>query len=96
MFFVIERAPHGLQIFNLGCDDSLPVRRIADMVVEALDLKGVLYEFTGGEGGWPGDVPRFRLDVRKINRLGWSAKHSSEAAVWESIRATLAETVCKL
>jgi UDP-glucose 4-epimerase len=95
MLFTIERAPHGLQIFNLGCDDSLSVLRIADMVVEAMELKGVQYEFTGGEGGWPGDVPRFRLDVTKINQLGWRAVHNSEAAVWESIRATLAETVCR-
>ena len=95
MFFVIEHAPRGMHIFNLGCDDSLPVTRIADMVVEALELKGVRYEFTGGEGGWPGDVPRFRLNVSKINQLGWKARHGSEAAIWESIRATLAETVCK-
>jgi UDP-glucose 4-epimerase len=60
-----------------------------------MELKGVQYEFTGGEGGWPGDVPRFRLDVTKINQLGWRAVHNSEAAVWESIRATLAETVCR-
>ena len=40
-----------------------------------------LYEFTGGEGGWPGDVPRFRLDVSAINRLGWRARYNSEEAV---------------
>jgi UDP-glucose 4-epimerase len=95
MLFVVENAPHRLQIFNLGCDDSLPVVRIADMVVEAMGLKHVRYEFTGGEGGWPGDVPRFRLDVGKINRLGWRAQHNSEQAVWHSIRSVLAEAACR-
>jgi UDP-glucose 4-epimerase len=95
MLFVIEHAPRGLQIFNLGCDDSLSVRRIADLVVEAMELKDVQYEFTGGEGGWPGDVPRFRLDVRKLNELGWKAGHTSEEAVWASIRSTVENTACR-
>ena len=96
MLFVIEHAPHGLQIFNLGCDDNLSVRRIADMVVEAMELKEVRYEFTGGEGGWPGDVPRFQLDVTKLNQLGWKASQTSKEAVWASIRSTLEETACRL
>jgi UDP-glucose 4-epimerase len=96
ILFAVEKAPHGLQIFNLGCDDSLSVRRIADMVVEAMGLTGVEYEFTGGEGGWPGDVPRFRLDVGRINRLGWRAQHNSEQAVWQSIRAVVEEAACRL
>jgi UDP-glucose 4-epimerase len=96
MLFVVEHAPHGFQIFNLGCDDSLSVRRIADLVVEAMELKDVRYEFTGGEGGWPGDVPRFRLDVSKLNELGWKAAHTSEEAVWASIRSTMEKTACRL
>jgi UDP-glucose 4-epimerase len=95
MLFVVEQVPHGLQIFNLGCDDSLSVQRIADMVVEEMGLNHVRYEFTGGEGGWPGDVPRFRLDVSRINRLGWRARHNSEQAVRQSIRSVLAEVACK-
>jgi UDP-glucose 4-epimerase len=95
MLFVIEHAPRGLQVFNLGCNDSLPVRRIADMVVQAMDLSNVRYEFTGGDRGWPGDVPRFRLDVTKLNTLGWKAAHTSEEAVGESIRSILEESACR-
>ena len=92
MLFVIEHAPQGLHVFNLGCHDNLSVRRIADMVVEEMDLNDVRYEFTGGEGGWPGDVPRFQLDVARINELGWKARHTSEQAVRQSILSVLAET----
>lgn len=95
MLFVVENVPHGLQIFNLGCDDSVSVCRIADMVVEAMGVKDVRYEFTGGESGWPGDVPRFRLDVSKINRLGWRARYNSEQALARSIRSILAEDGCR-
>ena len=49
------------------------------------------YEFTGGEGGWPGDVPHFVLDVAAINRLGWKARHTSEQAIAMAIRCTLNE-----
>jgi UDP-glucose 4-epimerase len=90
MLFAVEHAPPGLQVFNLGCDDSLSVERIAGMVSAAMGLRGVAYEFTGGEGGWLGDVPRFRLDVTAINRLGWRARYNSEEAVALAIEATLA------
>jgi len=91
MLFLVEHARDPLNIHNLGCDDSLQVTRIADMVVDAMGLSNVAYEFTGGEGGWPGDVPRFRLDVEKINRLGWKAKHNSKQAVGIAIQSTLAQ-----
>jgi UDP-glucose 4-epimerase len=90
MLFLVDHANEPLNIYNLGSDDSLPVTRIADMVVDALGLKNVEYEFTGGEGGWPGDVPAFRLDPSKLNRLGWKARHNSEQAVRIAIQSTLA------
>jgi UDP-glucose 4-epimerase len=89
MLFAVEHAPRGLHIFNLGCDDSLSVTRIAQMVSAAMGLSGVTYEYAGGEGGWLGDVPRFRLDVTAINRLGWHARNNSEQAVALAIEASL-------
>jgi UDP-glucose 4-epimerase len=90
MLFAVEHAKAPLNTFNLGCDDSLKVTDIAGLVVEAMGLSGVRYEFTGGEGGWPGDVPRFRLDVGAINRLGWKARRNSREAVASAVRSTLA------
>jgi len=87
MLFAIERAAGDLHVFNLGCDDSLTVDRIAELVIEAMGLPGVKLEYTGTEGGWPGDVPRFKLDVTRINRLGWKAKMTSEQAVNTAIEA---------
>jgi UDP-glucose 4-epimerase len=92
MLFAVERANDALNVYNLGCDDSLEVTAIADLVVRAMGLSGVRYEFTGGEGGWPGDVPRFRLDVTAINRLGWKARRSSREAVSGAIHSLLAGT----
>ncbi len=98
MLFAVDHAPRGLHIFNLGCDDSLTVDRIAEMVARAMGLAGVKHEYTGGEGGWLGDVPRFKLDVTAINRLGWRGRYNSEEAVALAIEASLApipETACR-
>jgi UDP-glucose 4-epimerase len=97
MLFAIEHSTEALNVYNLGCDDWLPVTRIADLVVKAMGLENVLYEFTGGEGGWPGDVPRFRLDVGAINKLGWKARLNSEQAVERAIQSTIEnmQPVCK-
>jgi UDP-glucose 4-epimerase len=89
MLHVVDCAPGPFDLYNLGCDDWLSVRRIAQMVVAAMGLRDVEFSFTGTEGGWPGDVPRFRLDVTAINRLGWRARRTSEQAVAEAIQAIL-------
>jgi UDP-glucose 4-epimerase len=89
MLFAVDHAPSGFHVFNLGCHDSLPVNRIAQMVVQAMGLNDVTFEYSGGEGGWPGDIPRFVLDVTAINRLGWRARLNSEQAVARAIQATL-------
>ncbi len=48
---------------------------------EEMGLKDVRLRFTGGERGWPGDVPKVFYDVSKIKKLGWVAKYSSAEAV---------------
>lgn len=89
MLYVVGHAPRGLNVFNVGCSDSLEVRDIGEMVVHALGLCGVRFEYTGGEGGWLGDVPRFTLDVSAINDLGWRARRTSAEAVRLAISRTL-------
>ena len=89
MLYIVEHAHEKVNVYNLGGDDSLPVTRIADLVVRAMGLGAVQYAYTGGEGGWPGDVPRFRLDVTALNALGWKVRHNSEQAVELAIAAIL-------
>jgi len=89
MLYIVEHASAGMNTYNLGCEDSLSVDRIAEMVAEAMGFHGVEFSYTGGEGGWPGDVPRFRLDVSALRRLGWQARHNSEQAVAQAIQAIL-------
>ena len=78
-----------MNLFNLGCDSNTTVTRIAEMVVEEMGLKNVEFKYTGGKRGWAGDVPRFQLDAKKMNKLGWKEKYTSDEAVRKAIREIL-------
>ena len=86
----MERAREPLNVYNLGCDDWLQVTGIADMVVKAMGLQDVSYEFTGGEGGWPGDVPHFRYDISRLQALGWQPSRHSTDAVRHAVKQIIA------
>jgi UDP-glucose 4-epimerase len=92
MLFIVENTSGGINTYNLGCEDSLSVNRIAQMVVDAMGLRNVEFSYTGGEVGWPGDVPRFTLDVSALRRLGWESRYTSEQAVAQAIQAVLKTT----
>ena len=77
------------KIFNVGVESSTTVKRIADIVCEEMGLKNVEYKFTGGEVGWPGDVPKFQYDLSKIYGFGWKAKHTSDDAIRLAARYNL-------
>jgi len=84
IMFGYENRRNDVEIFNIGSEDWINVRRIADIVVEEMGLKNVSYRFTGGKRGWKGDVPKMLLSIEKIKDYGWRPKHNSE----ESVRLT--------
>ena len=88
---LFNHAKDRLNYFNLGAADQISVKRIIDIIVEEAKLKSTKIKYTGGESGWKGDVPRFLLDVKKMARLGWKAKHTSEEAVREAAQIVIAE-----
>jgi len=78
-----------VSVFNLGSSSSIKVSAIAQMIVEEMGLSGVKFKYTGGERGWPGDVPQMRFDTSKMERLGWKPKYSSPEAARKAIRDIL-------
>jgi UDP-glucose 4-epimerase len=76
-------------VFNVGTQDHLTVREIADIICERMQLKHVAYQFTGGARGWKADVPVYRLNSDKIRKLGWSSQFNSREAVTHSVIALL-------
>lgn len=81
MCFVVQQSSAGpVHTYNLGTKTTTSVDRIAEVVSDVLGVDPV-YEYTGGERGWKGDVPRMRLSVEKLRGLGWEPRLESTAAV---------------
>lgn len=83
------KAENGVAIYNVGVEGATSVTAIADMICEEMKLSEVAYEYTGGEGGWKGDVPRFQYCLDKIHNAGWKASYTSDEAVRETIRRNI-------
>ncbi|MCK4223691.1 MAG: NAD-dependent epimerase/dehydratase family protein [candidate division Zixibacteria bacterium] len=93
MLFGFQNSDERVNFFNLGCESTTNVSSIARMVVEEMGLKNAKFKYTGGDRGWPGDVPQVRFNTRKMQELGWKPKHSSNQAVRRAIKFMIEEMV---
>lgn len=89
IFATFRNSDKQCDIFNLGGESTIKVTDIAKIVVEEMGLKDVHFKYTGGERGWPGDVPVVQLDTSKIRQLGWAPKHNAEEAIRITTRRLL-------
>ena len=81
--------------YNVGNDDWVTVKEIADIVSKVMGVSPK-YNFTGGvEGGrgWKGDVKYMLLDISKLKGTGWSPKYSSNQAVEKTTVSLIKEIV---
>ncbi len=81
-----------VDFYNLGNDDWITVREIAEIVSEEMGLKPK-FRFTGGvDGGrgWKGDVKFMRLSIEKAKETGWRPRLNSYEAVRRTVRELLA------
>jgi UDP-glucose 4-epimerase len=85
MLHVLEHADGPLATYNLGTRTTTSVSRIADIVSDELGLEPD-YEYTGGDRGWTGDVPKMRLSIEKLDALGWEPTYESDKAVRQATR----------
>src|SRR5207245_11277143 len=70
--------------YNLGSEDAITVRTIADAICQELGLDGVEYAWTGGAGGGRGGTGAVRTMQRardRLKRAGWRPGRPSEPAV---------------
>jgi UDP-glucose 4-epimerase len=84
-----EYARSKVEMFNLGSNDRMSVKDIADTVTEVMGLRGVRYEWTGGvQGGrgWIGDVKNMLLSSDKLRSYGWEPTMNSSQAIKKAVR----------
>ena len=72
MLYIVNHVKDPVSIHNIGAADTISVTRQAELICAAMGLDGVKFNYTGGAGGWPGDVPSFRMDVQKLGHA-WLA-----------------------
>ena len=91
MLFVINNTSERLNLFNLGSNDTCSVRRIAEIVVRETGCENASIEYTGGDRGWAGDIPKAMLSINKLTELGFRVNYDSEDAVAHTVRALIGE-----
>jgi len=86
MFWVVAKNKNkNVQTYNLAVKDQVTVKELADIVCDEMGLKPK-YKFTGGDRGWPGDMPKISLAVDKVFSTGWRPKMDCEAAIRKTVR----------
>lgn len=87
-----RRALERFAVYNVATD-YITVTEIAVLAVECagLDPRQVTFEYTGGRGGWKGDVPVVRLNAERIRSLGWMAYAASREALRDSMMSMVVD-----
>jgi UDP-glucose 4-epimerase len=88
----LDKSSAQVEIFNVGSEDQVDVKTVAQIVIEEMGLEGVKLVFTGGvDGGrgWKGDVKNMLLDITKLKTLGWKPRLNSRQAVREAAKSLL-------
>ncbi len=94
LFLALKVLPTAIDydIYNVGNDDWITVREIANIVVEEMGLSNVNYIFrlaTTDGRGWLGDVKFMLLDISKLKSKGWKPSMNSYTAVRKTVRQLL-------
>jgi UDP-glucose 4-epimerase len=88
-----ERVSDPFAVFNVATEDYVTVTEIAELAVEVVGLPvgETVFEYTGGDRGWRGDVPVVRLNSERIRTLGWKNERSCREALRDSLAAMLVD-----
>lgn len=81
-----EKSTRTFDAFNVATNDELTVTEIAQMGCQVMQVKA-RFQYSGGDRGWPGDVPVVRLESDRIRWLGWRNKMTSRQAMQWALEA---------
>lgn len=72
-------------LYNIGNDDKISVKEITQIFLNENKLRPKI-RYTGGKGGWKGDIPTMALNISKIKKIGWHPHETSKACIVKSIQ----------
>ena len=73
------------EVYNVGSEEQISVKEIAELIVNEMNLKNTKFNFTGGKIGWPGDVPQMLLSIEKIKSLGWKPTFNIRESIIDTL-----------
>ena len=88
---VIKNTDDKINLYNLGSNDTCSVRNIAAIVVRETGCHDASIEYTGGDRGWAGDIPKAMLAINRLKQLGFKVNYDSEEAVAYTTRVLIKE-----
>ena len=91
MLHVISSTNESINLYNLGSNDTCSVRNIAAIVVKETGCTDASIEYTGGDRGWAGDIPKAMLAINRLIDLGFKVNYDSEEAVAHTARVLIQE-----
>jgi UDP-glucose 4-epimerase len=80
-----EKSTGPLAVYHAAGIGETSVREIAEIVLAATGRADAKIRYTGGDRGWPGDVPKFRYDISRLQALGWTPQRHSVDAVRHAV-----------
>jgi UDP-glucose 4-epimerase len=93
IIFGFEHKKEFVEIFNIGSEDYINIKDIADIVVKTMNLKNVNFNFVGRKDGrgWLGDIKVMILDIDKIKRYGFIPYYNSRKSIEIATKSLLEE-----
>ena len=88
---VVDKTDDRLNLYNLGSSDTCSVRNIAAIVIRETGCEGASIDYTGGDRGWAGDIPKAMLAINRLEDLGFTVNYDSEEAVAHTTRVLIEE-----
>ena len=93
MFIFKNKTKDPFDVFNVATEAYITVNQIAEECCKLYNIQmhDIHLDYTGGDRGWKGDVPKILFDTNKIRSLGWKNQHSSLEAIRLSLESLLDE-----
>ncbi|TFF92439.1 NAD-dependent epimerase/dehydratase family protein [Candidatus Thorarchaeota archaeon] len=85
MVLLSEKTSSGHLPINVSSGERLKVSRIAELVIEELELDARI-RYTGTDRGWAGDVTVTDIDISLLESMGWKSKTPLEEGVRKYIQ----------
>tara|TARA_B100001123_G_C15248203_1_gene1001775 strand:- start:25 stop:978 length:954 start_codon:yes stop_codon:yes gene_type:complete len=82
-------SPKKLEIYNISNKDRVSVKDIAKLTIKFMKLKKTKIIYGKTKYGWIGDIPQYKLNINKLEKIGWKNLCSSSAAIKKTLISNL-------